>query len=222
MRYLIVAAGETKGGLAVNLFKNGGFEVIMAVDGGMEFMYRNHICPDILVGDFDSVNRDTLEYFRRREEIDICKLEPEKDLTDTEFAVREAIRRGARHITVIGATGGRLDHALANIAVLGIGLEAGVEMCILDECNRIRLINAAITLPKAGQYGRYVSLLPYCGDVTGVTLKGMKYPLDNFTMKAFHTIGVSNEIVDDKAEISLSSGCLLVVESKDFSGGECL
>ena len=48
MRYLIVAAGETKGGLAVNLFKNGGFEVIMAVDGGMEFMYRNHICPDIL------------------------------------------------------------------------------------------------------------------------------------------------------------------------------
>lgn len=215
MKYLIVTGGETTDAFATEVIKNGGFEVIIAVDGGMERLYQTHIQPDIIVGDFDSVNPDTLEFFRNQEQIDICMLEPEKNDTDTEFAIREAIQRGAEDIAIIGATGSRLDHALSNITLLGVGLEYGVKITILDPTNRIYMINEPITLRKSKQYGRYVSLIPYFGEVTGVTLSGFRYPLNNYTLGRFNSLGVSNEIVEDEARIELSSGYLIVVESRD-------
>ena len=95
MKYLIVSGGEVKEGFLTWIVKNGGFDVILAADAGMEALYRDHILPDIIVGDFDSVNPDTLEYFHDKEQIEVCMLNPEKDDTDTEYAIREAIRRGA-------------------------------------------------------------------------------------------------------------------------------
>lgn len=187
----------------------------MAADAGMEALYRIKIQPDIIVGDFDSVDADILEYYRQQEQIDICALNPEKDDTDTEFAIREAIRRGADEITVIGGTGTRLDHVLGNIMLLGIGLEKGVDIQLLDPNNRIRMIDKPLTIDKKEQYGKYVSLIPYSEQVSNVTLKGFKYSLDNYTMGGFNSLGVSNEIVEPEASIDLSAGQLLVVESRD-------
>lgn len=215
MRYLIVSGGEVKEGFLMQIVKNGGFDVILAADRGMEVLYRDHILPDIIVGDFDSVNRDTLEYFHDKEQIEICMLNPEKDDTDTEYAIREAIHTGAREIVIIGGTGTRIDHVLGNIRVLGIGLEAGVPISLVDEHNRIRMIHAPLTIKKSEQYGRYVSLLPFSEQVTGVTLRGFKYPLTDHVLKGFNTLGVSNEIVDEEATITLEEGQLLVIESKD-------
>ena len=109
---------------------------------------RDHILPDIIVGDFDSVNPDTLEYFHDKEQIEVCMLNPEKDDTDTEYAIREAIRRGAMEIVVIGATGTRIDHVLGNISLLGIGLEEQIKISLVDEHNRIRMINQPLTIRK--------------------------------------------------------------------------
>lgn len=215
MKYLIVAGGETPHEFATNLIKTCGFDVIMAVDSGMELLYQLHLHPDIIVGDFDSVNPDTLEYFEGNEQIDICMLEPEKNDTDTEFAVREAIRRGACDIAVIGATGRRLDHMLGNLAVLGIGVQENVSVRLLDPYNRVRMIGEPFTLKKSEQYGKYVSLIPYFGEVKDVTLEGMKYPLRNHTLRGFCTLAISNEIVEDEAHISFSDGYLIVVESRD-------
>ena len=121
MKYLIVSGGEVKEGFLTWIVKNGGFDVIL--------------------GDFDSVNPDTLEYFHDKEQIEVCMLNPEKDDTDTEYAIREAIRRGAMEIVVIGATGTRIDHVLGNISLLGIGLEEQIKISLVDEHNRIRMIN---------------------------------------------------------------------------------
>lgn len=77
------------------------------------------------------------------------------------------------------------------------------------------MINQPIVLRRKDQYGKYISLLPFSGEVTGVTLKGLKYPLDNFTMGGFNARGISNEIVEEEASISLTSGQLLVIESRD-------
>ena len=181
----------------------------------MDFLYRTQILPDIIVGDFDSVEPKVLDFFREKEQIDICVLNPVKDDTDTEFAIREAIRRGATDITIIGGTGTRLDHVLGNISLLGIGLEEGVRMELLDAHNRICMIDHSVTLKKKEQYGNYLSLIPYNGKVTGVTLKGLKYPLHDYTMGGFNSLGISNEIVDDEASIELTSGQLLVIESRD-------
>lgn len=215
MRFLIVSGGEATDEFVEEVIKRGGYDVIMAADSGMDFLYRTKILPDIIVGDFDSVDPEVLEFFRAHEEIDICALNPVKDDTDTEFAIRESIRRGAASITIIGGTGTRIDHVLGNIALLGIGIEEHVKIELLDAHNRICMINHSVTLKKKEQYGKYLSLIPYNGEVTGVTLKGVKYPLDNYTMGGFNSLGISNEIVDDIATIELTSGQLLVIESRD-------
>lgn len=215
MKYLIVSGGTVNEGFLTKIVKNGGFDVILAADAGMEALYRDHILPDIIVGDFDSVNPDTLEYFHDKEQIEVCMLNPEKDDTDTEYAIREAIRRGAREIVIVGGTGTRIDHVLGNICLLGIGLEHQVKICLMDEHNRMRMIDQPLTLKKAEQYGKYVSLIPFSEYVQGVTLRGFKYPLTDYTMGGFNSLGISNEIVSEEASISITSGQLIVIESKD-------
>ena len=145
----------------------------------------------------------------------ILQFQPEKDETDTEIAIRTAISQGCTTIHIMGATGTRVDHMMGNIHLLGMAMEQGVDCMLLDPHNRIRMINRGLVLKKEEQYGNYVSLLPVTPKVTGVTLKGMKYPLSDYTMVSYKSLGVSNEIVEDAAEIYLKDGALLVVESKD-------
>lgn len=115
----------------------------------------------------------------------------------------------------MGATGTRLDHVLGNIELLGIGLKAGIPIQICDAHNRIRMIDRGMTLARKEQFGTYVSLIPYTECVEHLTLTGLKYPLTDACLRGFCSLGVSNEIVADTAEISFESGILLVVESKD-------
>ena len=215
MKFLIVSGGSLNKEFVTKVVGQGRYDRILAADAGMNALYAAAVTPDIIIGDFDSADKKILAFFQQNKEIDFCTLNPEKDDTDTEFAIRESIRRGADSITIIGGTGTRLDHVLGNISLLGIGLEEGVRMELLDAHNRICMINHSVTLKKKEQYGNYLSLIPYNGNVTGVTLKGLKYPLHDYTMGGFNSLGISNEIVDDEASIELTSGQLLVIESRD-------
>lgn len=215
MKYLVVSGGHAKDDFVTEVIKRGGFELVVAADSGMDFLYRTGIMPDLIVGDLDSAKSDALDYFRQFEQIDMCVLNPQKDETDTEFAVRESIRRGADDITIVGGTGTRIDHVLGNVALLGIGLEENIRIRMLDEHNRVRMIDSPLVIKREEQYGKYISLVPYSDKVTGVTLAGLKYPLTDYTMGGFNSLGISNEIVEEEASISLTSGQLLVIESRD-------
>ena len=215
MKFLIVSGGSLNKEFVTKVVGQGRYDRILAADSGMNALYAAAVTPDIIIGDFDSADKKILAFFQQNKEIDFCTLNPEKDDTDTESAIRESIRRGADSITIIGGTGTRLDHVLGNISLLGIGLEEGVRMELLDAHNRICMIDHSVTLKKKEQYGNYLSLIPYNGNVTGVTLKGLKYPLHDYTMGGFNSLGISNEIVDDEASIELTSGQLLVIESRD-------
>jgi thiamine pyrophosphokinase len=118
-------------------------------------------------------------------------------------------------LTVLGATGTRLDHVLSNIDLLGIGIENDVGIEIVDEHNRIRMINQSMVISKKEQFGTFISLIPYTEKVKNLTLTGFKYNLTDFTMGGFGSLGISNEIVDDVAEIVFKEGILLVIESRD-------
>lgn len=213
--YLIVTGGHIDDDFAIRWISDHSFEKIIASDSGMEFLKRVGIVPDIIIGDFDSVKKDTLEYFKSKRDIELIKLNPMKDDTDTEAAIRIAIKKGANSITLFGATGSRIDHTLANIELLGIGLEKKLPITIIDAHNRIRMIDTGLTIKKNEQFGRFVSLIPYSMKVENVCLTGFKYPLDNYCMSKFNSLGISNEIVQDEADISFSDGILLVVESED-------
>lgn len=214
-KYVIISGGSIDDQCACNIIKEGSYDVILGADSGMNFLYRMKIKPDVIIGDFDSVDAKSLAYFKGQEGIEFHQLNPMKDDTDTEYAIRYAISHGAAAITVLGGTGTRLDHVLGNVSLLGIGLEQGVSIELVDANNRIRMIDKPITIGKNEQYGKYVSLIPFTGEVCDVTLEGMKYPLDHYLLGGFNSIGVSNEIEEEEASISFSKGLLLVIESRD-------
>ena len=209
MKYLIVCGGEIDGDFAERLIMSSGFEVIIAADRGMDFLYEHKITPD-----FDSVKNEALSYFKEKGMSDIHVLNPEKDDTDSECALQIALDHGADHIIIIGATGTRIDHVLGNISLLGKAMSEGKMAELLDTHNRIRMINNELEIEKNKQYGKYVSIIPVCKN-NKITLEGFKYPLKDYTFEGFNTLGISNEIVDDIAKITVNEGQYIVIESKD-------
>lgn len=212
---LIVSGGSIEDAFVMELMKKKEYQTVIACDSGMEFFARNGLCPDLILGDFDSADPGVVDAFRERSDVRLERFPAEKDWTDTELALRRALELSPSHIDLVGATGSRLDHVLGNLQLLTLGLESGTEIFLLDPHNRIRVIDRSLTLKKAEQYGDFVSLIPHGGAVCGLTLKGMKYPLDGATLTPDVSLGISNEIVDEEATISLAEGRLFVLESRD-------
>ena len=214
MRVVIISGGKVEDAFVLEWLQKNKYDLLMAADSGMEFLHRNQITPDVIAGDFDSVGQEAYGYFAEKVP-EIIRLNPMKDDTDTEFVIREAIGRGATSIMVFGGTGTRLDHVLGNVHLLGIGLATDVEIILMDSHNRIRMISKELVIDKESQYGDFVSILPFAGDAKGVTLEGFKYPLENATIESFCSLGISNEIVEPQARVSVEDGVLLVIESRD-------
>ena len=214
MRVIIISGGHIEDDFALKWIKENKYELLIAADSGMEFLFRNNLTPDVIAGDFDSVGQEAYEHFADAE-LEILRLNPIKDDTDTEFVIREAIRRGATSITILGGTGTRLDHVLGNVHLLGIGLECDVKIELVDAHNRIRMVSKELVLGKETQFGDFVSILPFAGDAKGVTLKGFKYPLEKAVVQSFSSLGISNEIVEEEAVVQVEEGVLLVIESRD-------
>ena len=116
--FFIIAGGKIEDAFAIEVLKGFAEKTVIAADSGMEFLRRNEIVPQVIIGDFDSVSKETLEWFQKKEGIVWHRLNPQKDDTDTEFALRLAISMGAECITVLGGTGSRLDHVLGNMPII--------------------------------------------------------------------------------------------------------
>lgn len=187
--------------------------VVYAVDGGLKVADEAQILPDYLVGDFDTADSALVARYENR--CVTLRHQPEKDATDTELAVDEAIARGADEIVLLGATGSRMDHTLANIHMLFKMRLQGVNAYIINENNRISLHKESFQRMREDMFGTYVSFLPFGGAVSGVTLKGLKYPLENMSLAVGNSLGISNEVVEKKIEVSFESGYLLMIESRD-------
>lgn len=136
---VIISGGSLNPDFALAFLRKEEPEILIGADRGICFLRDKGIRPTHIVGDFDSASGDALEYFRRFPEIPIRKFNPVKDLTDTEIAMNLAIELGAEQIFILGGTGTRLDHVVANIKLLAMALEQGKECILLDEHNRIRL-----------------------------------------------------------------------------------
>ena len=194
---------------------------IMACDSGYENCLAIGLEPDIVIGDFDSISREAYEKLQHSN-VEVIKLNPVKDDTDIEAAVNIAIHKTSfgEFIYILGGTGKRLDHFLGNVNLLGMGCLKQRKVVIVDEYNYIQMISAGqvLNLSREGegaQFGHYVSIFPYGGKATGVTMTGFKYPLENATIEGFNTLTVSNEITEEVGSISLKEGYLIVCETRD-------
>ena len=181
-------------------------ELTIAADRGLEAFEAAGVLPDLLLGDMDSVSAGTLA--RREGSTEMERLPCEKDDTDGGHAMEVALSRGATEITILGALGGRMDHALANLMLLKRAHEGGAFAQILDERVRIVRIDGEITL--RGAKGDTISLIPI-GEAHGVTLEGCYYhSQEALSFDFVHPLGVSNVVTADEARITVKEGDLLL------------
>lgn len=213
MKTLIITGGKINKNFAKKYLKSNKYDIIIAVDKGLETIDYLKLEPQYILGDFDSVNTKILEKYKPQN-IKIIKLNPEKDLTDTHSAIDLALEIKSTEITILGAIGTRLDHTMANIHILKQALDKNIKAKIVNEKNEIELINKEIIIKKDDNY-KYVSIIPLTTNVTGITIEGMKYIINDYTLSIGDSLGVSNEQIDKEAKISIKTGILVVIKSKD-------
>lgn len=214
IKTLIVSGGNVEDKLFKEINLNNQFNYIIASDRGLEVLDKFNIKPNYIIGDFDSIDKKILEKYVNNEDIVIKRLNPEKDYTDTHMAIKLATELDSNEISIIGAIGTRIDHTIANIHVLKETLDKNIECRVIDSRNEIQLINKKTVL-KADKNYKYISLIPLTTKVEGINLKGFKYQLSNATLEIGHSLGVSNEQLEDYAEIDLKEGILILIKSKD-------
>ena len=212
---VIVSGGSINDTFAMQMMKNIKPDYVIGVDSGLNFLYHNQVVPTHIVGDFDSVSPEVIAHYKSKADIPIREFNPVKDATDTEIAVRLAAELGVKELWLLGATGTRLDHVMANIQILKIAFDYGIKAYILDECNRISLWKKEISLYKKESYGKYFSLFPFDGVVDDVSIRGAKYPLSHYRMSACESRCVSNEYKDDEVVITFPKGTIVLMETRD-------
>ncbi len=211
---LIVTGGSIDTAWFRDYIANKCYNYIIAVDKGLEYCHKINIMPNIIVGDNDTVNTSILDEYRKKVD-KVIVYPPEKDYTDTHISVTTAFEYNPDTITIVGATGTRIDHVLANIGMLKLCIDNNVQAYIVDKNNLITMIDSNYKILRSNLYGKYISLLPYSEQVMGVTLEGFVYPLYDAILSIGKSIGISNELKEDIGHISVKSGYLIVVESMD-------
>ncbi|MBD5530374.1 MAG: thiamine diphosphokinase [Lachnospiraceae bacterium] len=204
---IIVAAGD----LTVSKIEVSREDLLIAVDGGLDYCGLLGLEPDLVLGDFDSAGETQLAQVALWEEQSperVIRLKPEKDDTDTLAAIRVALERGYTSFLLYGATGGRLEHTIANIQCLlflkhhgAVGyLMDGLGMCFVMEDEEVRF--------RASMEG-YLSLFSLGGKALGVNIRGMKYELEDAEITNDFPVGISNEFIGQEAAVSVRQGQLL-------------
>lgn len=195
------------------------FSFIICADRGLEAAHEIKLKVDGIVGDFDSLEqKKILEEYKLRENVEIRSFMPEKDWTDTHLAIDFALEKNPEEIIILGGTGTRLDHVLGNLNLLMVSVQQGVMTYMIDSWNKICLLQGPVeySILREKAYGKYVSVMPFTPIVNNVTLEGFKYPLQNADMTMGNTLGISNEIVEEKARITMERGYLMIIESDDI------
>lgn len=209
---LIITGGSIDYDWAADWLMDRKYDYVIAADSGLEHAEKLGIKVNYILGDYDSVNPQTLKTYA--ESTETVTYPSEKDFTDTHLAVLRAVNYGAELIDLIGATGSRLDHTMTNIFVMKAALDAGVKCAIYDAHNKIYLIDGNVSVKRSEQYGKYISFAPMTEKAV-ISLSGVKYPLENYLLNQGLSICQSNEITAEIAGINVSRGILIVYETGD-------
>ena len=181
----------------------GAGDLVIAADAGYRTCLALGLQPDLLVGDFDSMEAPA-------DFPNLLRAPVEKDDTDTLLAVKEGLRRGCDTFHLYGCTGGRLDHTLANLQTLLYLRRQGARGYLYDGTFTYTAIeNEEIEIPREKEWAL---LSVFClGDTAGgIVERGVQYPLTEATLTVDFPLGVSNHILEDTAHVSVARGALLI------------
>lgn len=182
----------------------------VACDGGLDIIDSLNITPNVIIGDLDSVNPDTIKKYK---DTKILEYPPEKDLTDLDITINYCENLNIKYdeILIFGATNGRADHYIANVFLIEKYYNKGVIIKLIDENNILFVTDKNISVTKLK---KYLSLIPLTNSVI-VSIKGVKYELENKTVSKFdeNLMMVSNEIINNTCTIDIFEGKVLVIQS---------
>lgn len=223
MKILIISGGSIDEMWARKWVADYEPDYCIAADSGLVMADKLGLTVDLLLGDYDSVDKKIFEKYNRNTKT--ITYPCEKDYTDTHLALKKAIEKIKKlqdtskdstedEIAIIGATGTRYDHAFTNFFVLDESLEAGIRCAIYDKNNKIYLADKSFEIRKDKQFGDYLSFAPMTPEA-GLSLSGVKYPLDRYTLRQGESICQSNEITEIIAKVEIFTGKLVVFETRD-------
>lgn len=181
--------------------------LIACADGGLRHARALGLHPDFMIADCDSIGE--------LEGDETIRLKPEKDDTDTQGCLREVFRRGCREATLVCATGGRLDHELANLSLLEEAKQLGGHLTILDSRNHIVLHEGGCEKFKMPPEYKYFSIVPLDPVLEGVTIEGAKYTLHDARVTRVGMITTSNEPAGPEISVTIRKGVALVIFARD-------
>ncbi|HIZ17253.1 MAG TPA: thiamine diphosphokinase [Firmicutes bacterium] len=234
-RCIILAAYKIENEkIPLDIISKGDF--IICADGGRCHAEKMGIIPDVILGDFDSSPEmadgdienvfsakqiENLDDFNNRNigaklltKPEIIRLPAEKDDTDTAAAIKLGLDRGCREFYIFGGIGGRIDHTIGNIVLLKYLADNGCRGIIVGDNAEMSMIKDGSVELKRKKY-KYLSVLAFGGDAESVTLSGVKYPLQDYNLANNYPLGVSNEITEDTAQISVNRGTLLIIQTME-------
>lgn len=205
MRAVIIGNGEMKDYEFISS-KLRQDDYVICADGGYRHCKSLSIKPAVLIGDMDSIGDD--EY-----DGEVINLPIRKDFTDSEVCIKYILLKDFDEILLLGFIGTRLDHTITNFMLLKQICDAGKKAYIIDEHNEIHYISKDCTV--YGKKGDIVSIIPFGGDLCGVTTQGLDYPLENEDLIFGQSRGVSNIMTSQKATITAESGFGLIIKARD-------
>lgn len=191
--------------------------IVLAADGGALKAEAAGVPVDLILGDGDSLD-EAHQTRLRAAGARIRLVAPEKEMSDTELCLREALSLGATSVRIHGALGGRRpEHGFANVALLALAELAVIDVAIEHGASMVRLVGAADGSGRADLAGRatdFLSLLPLAPGALGVTTQGLRYPLDDEDLDLGPSRGLSNELLGTDASVTIRRGRLLVTHSR--------
>ena len=178
-------------------------DFVIAADGGLKYLDALGVKPDLVLGDFDSLGRVPAGG-------NVMRYPPEKDDTDMMIAVKEGLCRGFSRFALFGGLGGRLGHTLANIQTLAYLSKHGARGFLCGERETVTTVTDG-TVSFSAVYSGYISVFCLDEPARGVTLRGLKYPLDGAVLTASVPLGVSNEFTGIASSVTVEDGTLVIV-----------
>ena len=200
------------GDLTVSEINKEAEDLLIAADGGYDYCMLLGVTPDIIIGDFDSVSEDGLNEMEKITGAEIIRLPKEKDDTDTLAALKVGLSKGYRKFNIYGATGGRLEHTIANMQCLLFLKEHEATGYLCDGTGLIFAIREESVSFRKEMSG-FLSLFSAGEKAQGVTIEGMKYTMKNGEITNTFPIGISNEFIGEQGSISVNKGALFGIIS---------
>lgn len=208
MRAIIFANGElTHPESVAALIHEDDF--IIAADGGSYHCAQLGITPDLVVGDFDSLDESEMQALQTRGSR-LVRYDRHKDFTDLELALEHARKNGASKALVFAALGRRWDQTLANLLLPAVQTLSDLEVRLVDGNQEIFLLRGGENCRLEGRVGDTLSLIPLTLEAQGVLTQGLEYPLKQETLYLGATRGISNVFIEPQASVSLDEGMLLI------------